>query len=366
MHLRDGKVLAAPPSTSHKMPELAEALDPSKRGNKGPPRGQLNPPPVIDLRDDPDPRDALLIRMSEQLQQLQDKVDQLESSRPSPPQLNTPMRSLDFEYGPEMSSFLANYEIECLEADLPTTMWGTKMRCYLKGEALNYYLYLRRIGTDFRQWEPIRENFLHRFCKDTRDSVLTQLGRNTWRGDHALYTTRFAQAVARGVVFPPDELAKLFVANLPPALQRTLTDNGTKCYKTWEEAAVALSKLEQPWSVMQAEYRRIQQGIQDAMSREAAKQARRPTAGPGQHMSTDFRCGECQGIGHRDVNCPLKQPGHVPKKGFTCNRCGGKDHFLAECATKPFRSPPRGPPPNVPNVPSYPTTAQPAQSNGVA
>ena len=143
-----------------------------------------------------------------------------------------------------MSSFLANYEIECLEGKVPPDIWATRMRNYLIGDALDFYLHMRRVGIDLQQWEPIRARLLQRFCRDMRDRVLAQLARNTWRGAHGLYATRFAQTVATGVTIPPDELVGYFLANLPLDIQRSLTQNGTKRYRDWEEAAAALSKLD--------------------------------------------------------------------------------------------------------------------------
>ena len=221
------------------------------------------------------------------------------------------------------------------------------MRRYLTGDALDYYLHMRRVGADLQQWEPIRDRFLQRFCRDTRDRVLAQLARNTWRGDHGLYATRFAQAVARGVTIPPDELMGYFLANLPLDIQRSLAQNGTKRYRDWEEAAATLSKLEEPWSVMRAECRRFQQSLQDARSREDATQNYRQGTGGGQQHSLAFRCRECQVVGHRDINCPLRQPGYLPKRGFTCKRCEGKDHFARDCATKSRRQSANETPPEV-------------------
>ena len=173
----------------------------------------------------------------------------------------------------------------------------------------------------------------------------------------------FAQAVASGVTIPPDELVGYFLANLPLDIQHFLTQNGTKRYRDWEEAAAALSKLEEPWSVMRAECRRFQQSLQDARSREDATQNYRQGTGGGQQQSLAFRCRECQGVGHRDINCPLRQPGYLPKRGFTCKRCGGKDHFARDCATRSSRPSANDTPPEVP---PHPTERQLTRSNGVA
>ena len=143
-----------------------------------------------------DPRDELILQMGRDLQLLKGTVEQLTGIKDmvdqltclSQPQLHSyaPQQTLRHEDGKPMSSFLA--------ADT----WATRMRRYLTGDALDYYSHKRRMGADLQQWEPIRDRFLQRFCRDTRDRVLAQLARNTRRDHHGLYATRFAQPVARG------------------------------------------------------------------------------------------------------------------------------------------------------------------------
>ena len=154
-----------------------------------------------------------------------------------------------------------------------------------------------------------------------------------------------------------------FLANLPLEIQRSPTQTGTKRYRDWEEAAAALSKLEEPWSVMLAECRRFQQSLQDARAREDATQNYRQGTGGGRQQPVVFRCRECQGVGHRDINCVLGQPGYLPKRGFTCKRCGGRDHYARYCATKSSRPSAEGIPPDVPPNPADKLLTR---SNGVA
>ena len=54
-------------------------------------------------------------------------------------------------------------------------MWAPRMRRYLTGDALDFYVHMRRVGIDLHRWGPIRNGFLQRFCRDTRDRVLAQL-----------------------------------------------------------------------------------------------------------------------------------------------------------------------------------------------
>ena len=193
------------------------------------------------------------------------------------------------------------------------------------------------MGVDLRQWDTVRERFLRRFCRATRETVLAQLYRNTWRGDRGLYIARFSQAVTRAVTFTPEELVELLLSKLPPDIKRQLTHNGTICYHDWEEAAVALSRLEELMCVMEAAHRHCLQSMEEAFNKVQAKQSQFRTAG-GQQTPTVFRCRECRGAGHRDVNCPLRQAGHTPKPGTTCKRCEGKKYFLKDCATRASRA----------------------------
>ena len=99
------------------------------------------------------------------------------------------------EDGRDITSFLSIYEIDCIRSKVPPDLRGEHVGDHLVGEALAYYLHMRRMGVDLRQWDTVRERFLRRFCRATRQSVLAQLYRNTWRGDHGLYIARFSQAV---------------------------------------------------------------------------------------------------------------------------------------------------------------------------
>ena len=189
------------------------------------------------------------------------------------------------------------------------------------------------MGVDLRQWDTVRERFLRRFCRATRETVLAQLYRNTWRGDHGLYIARFSQAVTHAVTFTSEELVELFLSKLPPDIKRQLTHNGTICYHDWEEAAVALSRLEEPMCVVEAAHRRCLQSMEEAFNKVQARKSQFRTAG-GQQNPAVFRCRECQGVGHKDLNCPFCQAGHTPKPGTTCKRCGGKEPFSKDCAVR--------------------------------
>ena len=151
------------------------------------------------------------------------------------------------------------------------------------------------MSVDLQQWEIVRKRLLRHYCRDTRDSVLAQLSRNNWRGDHGLYITRFSQAGSRAVFFPPEKSVDLFLSKLPMDMQRQLTSNGTICYQDWEDAAEALSKLQGTWCAKQAAYRRCLQNMDEALNKEQARLNHSGTAGVQQTLRI-FRCRECQGV----------------------------------------------------------------------
>ena len=132
------------------------------------------------------------------------------------------------EDGRDITNFFSIYEVDCIRSKVPPDLWGEHVGDHLVGEALAYYLHMRRMGVDLRQWDTVRERFLRRFCRATRETVLAQLYRNTWRGDHGLYISCFfLQAVSRAVTFTPEELVELFLSKLPPDIKRQLTHSHT-------------------------------------------------------------------------------------------------------------------------------------------
>ena len=383
MHLRNGKVLGKVSSKPATMAELKKApeyqsFDVSETPKKGARHGRVDRNPASDMLTDlaapvpAHPLEDYIAQMGEELQRMKEENrrwrEQVEQSVLQQQQHSAELRAYaprlhKCEDGKTMSLFLDNYEMDCLEAKVPTSTWGVRIRGYLSDDALRYYMHMHRVGVDLRNWDTVREQLLNRFCKDTRASVLEQLSRIRWQGDHGAYAARFAEVVACSVSFSPEELTGFFLANLPEQLLRSLLQNGTKEFRDWEEAATALAKLEEPWSLANARVQRYRQSLQDVRSRSERRQAGRPSPGEGVQPPNSFRCKECQGVGHRELNCPLRQSGHIPKQGYTCRRCGGKDHFAKDCATKPYRpqsigSPSRDPP--------TPIGAVPNRLNGVA
>ena len=157
MHLRDGKVLGARSGDSRTMAEPKKAAEPrladiSVVSDSRTHHNHRNPTPLAVQHENVpaplrgDPRDELILQMDpdlhllkgtvDQLAGLKDMVDQL--TRLSQPQLHlyAPQQPLRHEDGKTMSSFLANYEIECLEGNVPPVMWATRMRRCLTEDAL--------------------------------------------------------------------------------------------------------------------------------------------------------------------------------------------------------------------------------------
>ena len=343
MHLRDGKVLGAPTTNPRTMPDLKKSSE-SKFVEIKEARKPIDPPMIpIDVGvQEKAPVSIMEPIYNEHAMMLQKRVDTLETQVSLLIQLHIQSKqvvapnALRYEDGQNISRFLSVYEVDCLEDKIPADMWGIKIRRHLTGDALDYYLQLRRADIDLRQWEIVRTRLQQRFCRETRENVLAKLHTNVWSGDHALYITRFAQAVTRAVSFSPDELVKLFLAKLPLDIKLRLTRDGTIRYHDWEDASTALSKLAEPICAIEAEDRQCLQNMEEAFKK---VQARRPPFGAAgvQSNSRVFRCRECQGIGHRDVYCPLRKTGFERKPGVTCVRCGGKEHNVKDCATRPTR-----------------------------
>ena len=70
--------------------------------------------------------------------------------------------AIRYEDGPNIARFLAVYEEDFLEDNIPQERWGLKLRRHFTDEALDYYLGLRKT-VDFRQWEIVRDKLLKNF-----------------------------------------------------------------------------------------------------------------------------------------------------------------------------------------------------------
>lgn len=347
MLLRNQKVVGQTSEGSENMAELkknTENVIEKRRATGNGEQQEMGVPPHVVENEDLREELARANRRSEEYKEeflkfkrrselLTEQLNLMEGLNYQARQTHTP--STWYEDGRNMAESLFLYELQCAEDNIPQEQWGLKIFRHLKGDALAFYLRMRRRSAiDFHQWEAVRERLLRQFCRDSRRSVLAQLGRNNWRGDHTLYSRRFSQAASRAESFPAEELVDLFLSKLPFELQRQLTKNFTSYFEDWEDASDALADLMEPYCAKQAAFRRCLRDMDEAVKEQAR-------LNPGNNArSLDAkapRCKECQGVGHRDVNCPLLQPRFVPKRGRTCLRCGGKDHFAADCASKAIK-----------------------------
>ena len=55
-----------------------------------------------------------------------------------------------------MRNFLDLVEIDFVERGLEAQQWGEELKRYLRGDALGYWLYLRRTGAPLTDWEYLR------------------------------------------------------------------------------------------------------------------------------------------------------------------------------------------------------------------
>lgn len=252
--------------------------------------------------------------------------------------VHTSQRSIGFEDGKNMRNFLDLVELEFIERGLEERQWGEELKRYLTGDALGYWLYLRRTGVPLTDWEQLRQRFCARFCNITKERMKVMIAENVWRGDHHAYSARFATIVAQGVSIAPDLLVGYYLANLPVEIYREITQGGTRKFADWQEAAAALATTAAPWRDSCEDRLRFQRDLEDAKrrwangGREPGLQRERESRGNRRNDTTDSRCYACSGRGHVSRDCPLRN-GATRRIGETCSRCGGRDHYARDCPT---------------------------------
>ncbi|CDJ63606.1 hypothetical protein ENH_00045770 [Eimeria necatrix] len=267
-------------------------------------------------------------------------------------------RPIEYEDGKNMRDFLDLVELDFTERGLEQRQWGEQLKRYLTGDALGYWLYLRRSGVPLTDWEELRQRFCAQFCISL-ERMKVMIAKNVWRGDHRAYSARFADIVAQGVSVAPDLLVGYYLANLPDEILREITQGGTRKFADWQEAAAALATTVAPWKDLCEDRLRFQRDLEDA-KRRWTKGGREP--GPLRaresrenrwNDAADLRCYACSGRGHVGRDCPLRS-GATRRPGETCSRCGGWDHYARDCPTparlraEPARQ--RRPQPTRPNV----------------
>ncbi|CDJ62567.1 Reverse transcriptase, related [Eimeria necatrix] len=213
-------------------------------------------------------------------------------------------RFIGYEDGKNMRNFLDLAELDFIERGLEERQWGEELKRYLKGDALGYWLYLRRTGEPLTDWEQLRQRFCARFCGITKEWMKVMIAENVWRGDHHAYSARFEAIVAEGVSVAPDLLVGYYLANLPEEIFREITQGGTRKFADWQEAAAALATTVAPWKDLCEDRLRFQRDLEDA-KRRWAKGGREPgllrereNRDNRRNDTTDSRCYACSGRGH--------------------------------------------------------------------
>ncbi|CDJ59495.1 hypothetical protein, conserved [Eimeria maxima] len=176
---------------------------------------------------------------------------------------HTPHRAIVYEDGRNMRNFLDLAEIDLAERGVETRQWGDELKRYLTGEALGYWLYLRRTGASLTDWDNVRQQFCARFCSMTKERMKEMIADNVWQGDHKEYTARFAAIVAQGITMAPDLLVGYYLVNLPEDLYREITRNGMRKFVDWQEAATALATTAALWRDSCEERLRLQRELED-------------------------------------------------------------------------------------------------------
>ncbi|CDJ67236.1 hypothetical protein ENH_00032970 [Eimeria necatrix] len=360
MHLRSGKVVLPPPAPGPEMHHIGEPNDESAdcpmvtprtepdRCNSPPPAGLPRSAPRDCDRDDGG-RKTSGVERNRVDPNLPSFYREL-ASQMAQGAVQASHRAIGFEDGENVRDFFDLAELDFIERGLEERVWGEEIKRYLRGEALRFWLYLRRTGERLTDWERLRQRFCERFCNITLERMKVMLAKNVWRGDPHAYSAGFADIVAQGVTVAPDLLVGYYLANLPDEIIREVTHGGTRRFSDWQEAAAALATMVLPWKDLREECHRLRRDLEDA-SRKWDKGGREPGL-PRERENRDDRrndiadthCYACSGRGHVGRDCPLRI-GATRRNGEMCSRCGGRDHYARDCPTparpraEPVRSP---------------------------
>ncbi|CDJ67969.1 hypothetical protein, conserved, partial [Eimeria necatrix] len=223
-------------------------------------------------------------------------------------------RSIGYEDGTNMKNFLDLAELDFLERGLEEQQWGEELKRHLKGDALGYWLYLRRTGEPMTDWEYLKQCLCEHFGCITKERMVALMAENVWRGDHRAYSARFAAIVAQGVSVAREHLVGFYLANLPDEIAQRLTEEGTRKFTDWQEAAAALAAMRAPWKDFCEDRLRYRREMEDAQRSQAY--SRRDS---GRNDIPDLRCYACSGRGHASRDCPLRN-GATRRTGETCSR----------------------------------------------
>ncbi|CDJ48874.1 hypothetical protein EBH_0081030 [Eimeria brunetti] len=145
---------------------------------------------------------------------------------------SAPQRTIAYEDGRNMRTFLDLVEQELLDQQIGDLQWGYELREYLTGDALSYWMCLRRTETSLADWEI--------------------------------------------------ELVGHYLVNLPEEQSRSLTRGKTKTFTDWQEAAIALEALEAPWKDSCEAQQRYRQELADVRRRTGNNGQQGSRAGTGE------------------------------------------------------------------------------------
>ncbi|CDJ36548.1 uncharacterized protein EMH_0090180 [Eimeria mitis] len=232
------------------------------------------------------------------------------------------------EDGTNMRSFLNLVEREFKNSGVPIEEWGELLGKYVTGKALVFVKFLQQSGVDMSDWKEVRKRLCDRFCSLTRKEMVKMLKKNTWTGNYFEYITRFTDIVALGTHIPLEELVLWFFTLIPPEIGERISAEGTRKFRDWHEAAVALRAWAEPLEAWRAARIKSQQEFMASDDEEAGMEGSVLTngktappvrkGGPAEEGNVR-RCYECTGKGHVGRECPLRNG--VPRRsGEICSK----------------------------------------------
>ncbi|CDJ33307.1 LOW QUALITY PROTEIN: uncharacterized protein EMH_0015500 [Eimeria mitis] len=219
------------------------------------------------------------------------------------------------EDGTNMRSFLNLVEREFKNSVVPIEEWGELLGKYVTGKALVFVEFLQQSGVDMSDWQEVRKRLCDRFCSLTRKEMVKMLKKNTWTGNYSEYITRFTDIVAVGTHIPPEELVLRFFTLIPPEIGERISAEGTRKFRDWHEAAVALRAWAEPLETWRAA--RIK-SLQEFMASD--------------HEESGM---EGSVLTNGETAPPVRKGGPVEEGNVRrCYECTGKGHFGRECPQK--------------------------------
>ena len=141
----------------------------------------------------------------------------------------------------------------------------------------------------------MKRMFVMRFCDNTKGEMLAKLAQCLAR-ESCRYSAHFAAIIAQGEAIPQEQLVEYYLANLPRELLLEATKRGSIEFFTWQEATMAVSKIEIPRIATLEKNQRAQQKLVDAKRHAKKGDSWGKTDNGGgmtaawYHRSEDLRC----------------------------------------------------------------------------